>query len=174
MLADPAVPALPEDLSELVAVFTRLGQAPAVPVAEGANAEYGAAITVIGDRRVRLRVGKITPTKPGHFVAVWQRAADGSTIPYGAEDADALLLSVREGAGHGVFLLDRATMVDRGIVSVSGAGGKRGFRVYSPWSEVKTAQALRSQRWQCERFVDLTAPAAQVDERLRGLWARRA
>lgn len=130
------------------------------------NAEYGAAISGVGPATVRFRVGKLTPTKVGLFVTVWQRAADGSTAPFPAEDAvDVLVVSAREGSRFGVFAFPKAALVANGIVSVGGAGGKRGFRVYPPWSATENPQAKRSQRWQCAYFLEIEAGPAFTEQR---------
>lgn len=110
--------------------------------------------------RIRFRVGKLTPpTKVGLFVAVWRRAQNGSTEPFPAEDGIGLLVvTVREGSNMGHFAFPTSALVQHGIVSAKGVGGKRGFRVYPPWSEVSNRQAIRTQQWQCDYF-SLNTPA---------------
>ena len=109
--------------------------------------------------QVRVRSGKITPTKVGLFVTHWRRTADGTTGPYGVHDsADTLLVTAAEDGPHparGIFVFDRASLVAHGIVERDGHGGKRGFRVYPPWSLTAPGQAARTQRWQVEHFVPL-------------------
>ncbi|MFD3701840.1 MepB family protein [Nocardia sp. NPDC058658] len=125
-------------------------------IPEPDNAEYGAFVSEVGCGSVRLRVGKLTPTKVGLFVSVWQRAADGSTVPFAAENnPDLLVITVREGTRFGQFVFPRNALVDHGIVSVAGRGGKRGFRVYPPWSATQNNQARNSQNWQCAFFLNL-------------------
>ena len=53
--------------------------------------------------------------------------------------------------GH--FAFPTSALVKHGIVSVKGSGGKRGFRVYPPWSEVSNRQAIKTQHWQCSYFI---------------------
>lgn len=123
------------------------------PVLEAANSEYGAAVARCGEELVRFRVGKVTPTKAGLFVAVWQRAGGGSTEPFPAEDdTGTLVVTAREGASSGYFAFPQSALVKHGIVSVNGTGGKRGFRVYPPWAATISPQARRTQQWQCEFF----------------------
>ncbi len=66
------------------------------------------------------------------------------------------------GSGFGAFVFPSEVLASRGVVAVDGAGGKRGFRVYPPWSEVTSPQAATTQRWQCASFLPLTddAPGA--------------
>ncbi|MFD3593085.1 MepB family protein [Nocardia sp. NPDC058640] len=125
-------------------------------IPESENAEYGACVAEVGRGSVRFRVGKLTPTKVGLFVSVWRRAVDGSTVPLAAESgADLLVITVREEARFGQFVFPKTALAEHGIVSVAGGGGKRGFRVYPPWSVTANKQARRSQRWQCAHFLDL-------------------
>jgi len=143
------------DVAEALQALTQLsGQySPAMPEAD--NHEYGAAVASRGQELIRFRVGKLTPTKVGLFVAVWRRAQDGSTEPFPAEEGIGLLVvTAREGNNAGHFAFPGSALVKHRIVSVKGVGGKRGFRVYPPWSEVSSGQALRTQQWQCAFFTD--------------------
>ena len=153
-------------------LFTPLGLGVVSETAEPDNAEYGGTLVGVAAQEfeagtagetsgteVRVRSGKITPTKVGLFVTHWRRTADGTTGPYGVHDsADTLLVTAAEDGPHparGVFVFDRASLVAHGIVERDGHGGKRGFRVYPPWSLTPPGQAARTQRWQVEHFVPL-------------------
>jgi len=126
------------------------------PTLEADNSEYGAALAMLNGASARVRVAKVTPTKVGLFVAVWRRSASGSTEPFPADDpAQTLVVVARESGNFGAFVFDRAALVSHGIVSIAGVGGKRGFRVYPPWSHTISVQARRTQEWQCDHFVDL-------------------
>ncbi|MGV8852458.1 MAG: MepB family protein [Rhodoglobus sp.] len=136
-------------LGNLLADSTRL-------VAEPDNAEYGAFTTI--PTHTRYRVAKLTPTKPGLFVAVWRRHTDGTTQPFRSNDGtQQLVVIVRDGNDSGAFIFPLSTLVARGIVSVDGHGGKRGFRVYPPWADTRNRQAQSTQQWQCEHFQPLSA-----------------
>ncbi|SDY57100.1 MepB family protein [Herbiconiux ginsengi] len=144
------------DVAVVSRVLGGLGAGFSLGAAEVDNAEYGAVLSQVGRLSVRFRVGKPTPKKVGLFVTVWSRAPDGSTKPFTAEDTiDILLVSVREGSRFGVFAFPKAALVGQGIVSVGGVGGKRGFRVYPPWSATANPQARQSQRWQGDYFLDI-------------------
>jgi hypothetical protein len=126
------------------------------PVVESDNAGYGAVVCRAEGGAVRFRVGKTTPTKIGFFVTVWERAADGSTRPFPSDDGvDLLVVVVREGERAGRFALSKTALVEHGIVAVDGVGGKRGFRVYPPWSQTSNPQARRTQAWQGRYFAAL-------------------
>lgn len=149
------------DVALVMRLFAGLGVGCSPAVSEPDNAEYGAAISEVGRSTVRFRVGKLTPTKVGLFVSVWRRAAGGSTEPFPTEgDVDGLVVTAREGDRFGAFVFPTEVLATRGIVSVRGAGGKRGFRVYPPWSATSNPQAKRSQGWQCDWFLDLSDRAA--------------
>lgn len=159
------------DVAEARHLLGCLGFEFSAAVPEADNAEYGAFVSRVGRGSVRFRVGKLTPAKVGLFVTVWKRAPDGSTEPLTADDGiDLLVITAREGQRFGQFVFPEAALVEHGIVSVAGRGGKRGFRVYPPWSATQNSRAMRSQKWQCEYFLDL-ADARKVDlQKARGLY----
>ncbi len=146
------------DVAEALRTLSQSSGYSSLPVPEADNQEYGAAVASLGQERIRFRVGKLTPTKVGLFVAVWRRAQDGSTEPFPAEDGTHLLvITVREGTRAGHFAFPTSVLAKHGIVSVNGVGGKRGFRVYPPWSAVSNRQATRTQQWQCAYFTERNA-----------------
>jgi hypothetical protein len=137
-------------------IFDLLRLECSLPRPDSDNAEYGAYLFRVGDRRVRSRVARVTPTKSGLFVAVWRRAPDGSTQPHESEDGvEALAITVREAEHFGQFVFPDDALSEHGIVSVAGVGGKRGFRLYPPWSAVESRQAGRTQQWQGEYYIGL-------------------
>lgn len=144
------------DIDEAGNVINLLGLNISATVPEAQNAEYGAFVAEVGRGTIRFRVGKLTPTKPGVFVSVWRRAQDGSTEPFAAEDdVDLLVITAREESRVGQFVFPRSTLVEHEIVTVAGCGGKRGFRLYPPWSATTNKQARKSQQWQTAYFLDL-------------------
>lgn len=146
--------ALHQDVVRAMGIFEHFGMAFGTPAVEASNLEYGAALASAGPSTVRFRVGKVTPSKAGMFVTVWRRAPGGKTEPYPAEDVDALVVATRQGRRFGAFVFSKAVLVERGIVSANGVGGKRGFRVYPPWTVPTSPQAARSQKWQCSAFLE--------------------
>lgn len=137
-------------------LVTGLGLDSSAAIAEVDNADYGAVVSEVGSGTIRFRVAKRTPTKAGLFVSVWRRAADGSTEPFAVEDSvDLLVITVREGSRFGQFVFTPTALAEHGIVSVEGTGGKRGFRLYPPWSVTESEQARKSQQWQSAYFLDL-------------------
>lgn len=124
--------------------------------AETDNADYQAGLATIGDQLWRIRTAKVTPTKPGAFVSVWRRAADGSTEPFRLDDpADGLLVFVSDQRRSGVFRFSRGLLGELGISSSSTKAGKCGFRVYPAWCSGLNPQATRTQRAQAPAFEEL-------------------
>ncbi|MBC9927830.1 MepB family protein [Leucobacter sp. cx-169] len=141
---------------DVASACAALGHDPSRLSPEPDNRAHGGAIARTPESAVRFRVGKVTPTKVGHFVTVWRRAADGSTEPFPAEDAvETLVVAVRDGPNFGAFVFPASALIEHGIASAGGIGGKRGFRVYPPWAAAANPQARRTQQWQIGFFVAL-------------------
>ncbi|WP_232299701.1 MepB family protein [Leucobacter komagatae] len=133
---------------------------PTVPVEgpwpEEESSGYESGTVRIDGELWRIRTARVTPTKPGAFVAVWERGEDGATRPFASDDrAEGLLVLVDEGERFGVFRFSRTMLAELGITRSNAAGGKRGFRVYPAWSTGLNAQATRTQRLQAPAFERL-------------------
>ncbi|AIY00655.1 hypothetical protein ART_1056 [Arthrobacter sp. PAMC 25486] len=132
---------------------------------EPEGADYRAHSLLLGGRPAVFRRAKTTPTKLGQFVTLWQRSADGPIRPFDTHDGVALfVIQAGQGAGLGQFVFPEAALARHGVVSIDGKGGKRAMRVYTPDVETTSAQARRSQTWQCDYFLPMDAPAARVLE----------
>ncbi|MGW8985936.1 MepB family protein [Streptomyces parvus] len=126
------------------------------PVPEPESADYAAHRFTLDGQSVAFRVARTTPTKAGQFVTVWQRSAEGPIRPFDADDGvDLFVISARDDGRLGQFVFPRDVLCERGIVSRSGVGGKRGFRVYPPGAVTTSRQARGTQAWQVEFFLDL-------------------
>ncbi|MGY0231866.1 MepB family protein [Longispora urticae] len=126
------------------------------PVPEPESAEYGAHTFTLDGSAVVFRVARTTPTKVGQFVTLWRRSAAGPIRPFDTGDAVDLFV-VAVGDGRGQFVFPRAVLVDRGVVSRDGVGGKRAIRVYPPWVATTSRQAGATQSWQLGYFLPLPA-----------------
>lgn len=127
-------------------------------VAEEQGSDYEAGQVEIGSGSWRIRTARVTPTKPGAFVAVWKRSPSGKTQPFESTDScEGLMVFVKDGSRFGVFTFSREHLVGLGIVQSSHAPGKRGFRVYPTWCTNLNAQATRTQRAQAGAFTELSA-----------------
>lgn len=124
---------------------------------EEQHSDYEAAVAILGAEAWRVRRARITPTKPGAFVAVWRRARDGSTQPFDVDDPTAgLIVLVEDDQQFGCFRFTTAHLDDLGVVRSARQPGKRGFRVYPAWCSGLNTQAARTQRAQAPAFTDLS------------------
>ncbi|PDY86783.1 MepB family protein [Bacillus toyonensis] len=126
------------------------------PRIETQNAEYGAYVFNLNALSIRFRVAKITPTKVGQFVTLWERSGDGPIQPYDISDSvDLFVISTREGNNFGQFVFPKAVLCNQDIVSNKGKCGKRAIRVYPPWDKTTSRQAQKTQAWQLEYFLEI-------------------
>ncbi|MBU3145361.1 MepB family protein [Clostridium sp. CF012] len=126
------------------------------PAIEVQNTEYGAYVFKLNALLIRFRVAKITPTKVGQFVTLWERIGDGPIQPYDISDpVDLFVVSTRQGNKFGQFIFPKSVLCDKGIVSNKGKGGKRAIRVYPPWDKPTSPQAQKTQAWQLEYFLEI-------------------
>ena len=129
------------------------------PRREAESAEYCACRFGLNGHQVAFRVARITPTKLGQFVTIWKRETpDVEIAPLDAADGvDFVIVSVADAGQRGQFVFDRQSLVDRGVISVNGKGGKRAVRVYPPWSKPIAKAAQRTQQWQTRHFLPFEA-----------------
>jgi hypothetical protein len=127
------------------------------------STNYGACSFELNNYKIQLRVANITPTKIGQFVAIWKRNNNGITAPFDVADSlDFMIISVRDSEKFGQFIFPKSVLVSKGIVSKNGKGGKRGIRVYAPWDKPENKQAIKTQDWQVNYFVEIKENS-QVD-----------
>ncbi|WP_313640028.1 MepB family protein [Paenibacillus sp.] len=126
------------------------------PILEPQNEEYGAYVFNLNALSIRFRVAKITPTKVGQFVTLWERSGDGPIQPYDVSDqVDYYVISTRKENHFGQFIFPKAVLGDRDVLSDRGEGGKRAMRVYPPWDSPTSTQAQKTQKWQSEYFLEI-------------------
>lgn len=131
----------------------RVGLAAEV-IPEMQNSDYESGIVQIGAEAWHIRTARNTPTKPGAFVAFWQRNAEGNTTPFSDDDrAAGLLVFVERHDRRGVFRFTGAHLTELGITS-GRRPGKRGFRVYPSWCAGLNVQATTTQRAQAPAFQE--------------------
>lgn len=120
--------------------------------AEEQNSDYESGLATIDGNTWHIRTARTTPTKPGGFVAFWQRNADGQTQPFAQSDpAAGLLVFIEQAEERGVFTFTSDHLDELGITSGTRAG-KRGFRVYPEWCTGLNRQAAATQRAQAPAF----------------------
>ncbi len=152
------------DLERVInTVYTQVSVNITHPEAEPESAEYGAFEFMINDMPVKFRIAKITPTKPGLFVTIWQRGVNGLIEPFHISDApELIILSARKGRLIGQFIFPKDLLLEKGIISGNGREGKRGIRIYPPWDKDLNKQAAKTQEWQLKYFLDITGESVDL------------
>ena len=132
-------------------------------VKESESEEYGAFDFEMNGKRIKFRIGKITPTKIGQFTTLWKRIGKGPILPFDMEDPiDLFVINVRTSERLGQFVFPKTILWEKGIVSKDGKGGKRAMRIYPPWDVPDSRQAKNTQAWQLLYFFEIPS-ASPVD-----------
>jgi len=122
---------------------------------ENESQEYGAATFTVMNKKIKFRVAKLTPTKVGHFVAIWKRE-NGITKPHDIKDPyDLFVISVRDKYGFGQFIFNKDALVENKLITSQSTAGKRGVRLYPPWIKTPNKQSKKSQEQQCKNFIQI-------------------
>ncbi|MGD2168696.1 MAG: MepB family protein [Chlamydiota bacterium] len=121
--------------------------------------EYGASRFRLNNQKIVFRVAKTTPKKVGQFVTLWKRV-DGRIQPFDMVDPfDLIVISIRISTHFGQFVFPKDVLHKKGIVSKDKIGGKLAIRVYPPWDQVNSKQALKTQNWQIPYFFEIKEEA---------------
>jgi len=164
MLINPAENELP---CHLVAVIKEIYEPAGLTITKKAireleSAEYGACRFELDEKKIVFRVAKTTPTKIGKFVTIWKRPID-VTMPFDSSDPiDYIIIDVKDDNNKGQFIFDRKILIEKGIISHESRKGKRGIRVYPPWTMPIAKQAIKTQEWQLRYFYSFNSDVKQV------------
>jgi len=110
----------------------------------------------LGAFNIKYRKAKITPKKIGQFVALWKRNGLGKTEPFSLDDNfNFYFIETQHEQNHGFFVFPKMILAEKQILSADQKGGKRGFRLYTPWDFPQNRQAKNSKSWQTLYFIDL-------------------
>ena len=121
------------------------------------SSEYGACRFVLNNSNILFRTAKITPTKTGQFVTLWKRINQGPIQPFDNTDRiDLFIVSVRKDNNFGIFIFPKEVLISKEIVSDK-KEGKRAIRVYPPWDSTTSKQAQKTQKWQLDYFLEISA-----------------
>lgn len=120
-------------------------------------AEYDGCTFTLNNCVVKYRKTKVTPKKIGQFVTLWKRDSSKKTVPFHEKDNfDFYLMFSEYETRQGFFFFPKKVLVEKHILSSENGEGKRGFRVYPAWDLPISKQALKTQKWQNDYFIDLT------------------
>ena len=134
--------------------------------------EYFAHTFDVKDKKALFRIAKKTPTKTGWFVTIWKRESDNIIAPYDASDSiDFVVIAVSDNGNIGEFIFPKSILLKQNIFSVNHKGGKRAIRVYSPYCEVKSREAAKTQKWQSQFFVNLTSSKPESILKIKTLFS---
>jgi hypothetical protein len=128
------------------------------PILVPCNLEYGSCYFYLNAQCIQFRVGKLTPTKLGHFVTFYKKPIQGPIQPYSKEDPfNFLVISVSKNREMGQFVFSKKALEYQEIIAHDGIEGKRAFRVYPPWEKLESKQARLTQKKQAEYFLNLSS-----------------
>ncbi|MCM3758501.1 MepB family protein [Sporosarcina aquimarina] len=135
------------------------------------NSEYGAGIFQLDGKSVRFRVAKITPTKIGQFVALWEKDENNKNRPF-LYDASPDLVVINTFTEHhfGQFIFPKKILASKNILKTTRANGKMAFRVYPSWDTPTSQQAVATQKWQLNFFIDLSDARVATSQELLTLY----
>ena len=134
------------------------------PIPELESNEYSAHRFEINQLKICYRIAKVTPTKTGLFVTLWKRNENRIIEPFDLlDEIDAVIVSVRGKEKElGQFIFPKNILLEKGVFSTNNKEGKRAIRVYPPWSEVSSKQALQTQKWQLHYFFEVIPEKAKL------------
>ena len=103
-----------------------------------------------------FRQAKITPTKIGQFVTIWKRNIEKNIIePFEVSDEiDLFVINVKNESQFGQFVFPKSILIEKGIFT-NKKKGKRAIRVYPIWDLTDSKQAIKTQKWQLDYFLDI-------------------
>ena len=100
----------------------------------------------------------------------WKRPVTDITPLDVNDNIDFLVVNVSDEKHHGQFVFSQKALIEQGIMSYHGAGGKLAFRIYPPWTKPIAKAAVKSQHWQLKYFFSI-AETSNIDlERVRQLF----
>jgi hypothetical protein len=151
-------------------LYSKLNAAPQNIKLEKESGAYSACTFELNKLSIVYREANITPTKIGQFVTIWKRNSAGITAPFNVDDdIDLVVISCRNGEQLGQFVFPKAILGEKKIFTKNNVEGKRGIRLYPNWDIAINKQAIKTQAWQLEYFLEM---ATEVDvDRAKRLYA---
>jgi len=120
------------------------------------NSEYGAGVFQLNEKLVRFRVAKITPNKTGQFVVFWEKDKNGKNQAFSYEKApDLLVINTFTEHKFGQFVFPKEILIKQNILKTTDTKGKMAMRVYPGWEKPISKQAIKTQKWQLDYFIEI-------------------
>ncbi|ANF47340.1 MepB family protein [Priestia megaterium] len=123
---------------------------------EAQNSDYGAGIFQLNSKSIRFRVAKTTPNKVGQFVSFWEKDAahKNQAFSYG-KATDLLVINTFTSTNRfGQFIFPKEVLLKQKILKTATTKGKMAIRVYPIWDKPTSKQAMETQKWQLEYFIE--------------------
>lgn len=115
--------------------------------------DYNSCELEIKNHKIIYRTAKITPKKPGAFVAIWKKDTSNKNIPFSIEDDFThMVIYIEEQNNKGVFIFTKQDLTDLGIISHPTCKGKMGVRLYPIWCKNLNKQATNNKDKQSPSF----------------------
>lgn len=140
---------------------------------EAQNSDYGAGIFQLNSKSVRFRVGKTTPSKVGQFVPFWEKDENhkNQAFSYG-KATDLLVINTFTRTNRfGQFVFPKEVLLKQKILKTASTKGKMAIRVYPIWDKPTSKQAIETQKWQLEYFVETNGPNNLPRQKLLELYS---
>lgn len=140
---------------------------------EKQNFKYCAGTFELFSKKVRFRVAKETPKKVGQFVTIWEKDTNNVNQPYSYDGSPDLFVitTFKNNNEFGQFIFPKNILLKQGILSSDNTKGKMAMRVYPSWDRPTNKQAVNTQKWQLQYFVDLRSLNQDTKNRLVDLYA---
>lgn len=140
---------------------------------EAQNAKYGGGTFTLSSKTVRFRVANVTPKKIGQFVAFWEKDHKNKNQAYYYKDApDLLIINTFESKEKfGQFVFPREVLLNKKILKSEISKGKMGMRVYPIWDQPISSQAIDTQLWQGEYFIDFSESNEVTNQKIAELYS---
>ncbi|MDN4863673.1 MepB family protein [Priestia megaterium] len=123
---------------------------------EAQNSDYGAGIFQLNSKSIRFRVAKTTPNKVGQFVSFREKDAahKNQAFSYG-KATDLLVINTFTSTNRfGQFIFPKEVLLKQKILKTATTKGKMAIRVYPIWDKPTSKQAMETQKWQLEYFIE--------------------
>ncbi|MFE7820249.1 MepB family protein [Priestia megaterium] len=105
---------------------------------------------------IRFRVAKTTPNKVGQFVSFWEKdgAHKNQAFSYG-KATDLLVINTFTSTNRfEQFIFPKEVLLKQKNLKTATTKGKMAIRVYPIWDKPTSKQAMETQKWQLEYFVE--------------------
>lgn len=92
-------------------------------------------------------------------------------MPFDAtDDIDIVVITTKTENRFGQFVFPKSALIKQGIFTTDNKDGKRAMRVYPSWDKTENAQAIKTQKWQLEYFLEINQDKPLEKARVKMLY----